>query len=150
MAAADLAQVLAIAKNLPEAPHWPQSTYLKAIDPNSSPRRIALVILGSDAESGLQPILGFAIASLLAPQAEIETIAVAGECQRQGLGRQLLQALIANLKALSVNEVFLEVRSSNCSAIAFYWSFGFIQTGLRPGYYTDPVDHAVLMRLPLA
>jgi [ribosomal protein S18]-alanine N-acetyltransferase len=146
MIAADLDQVLAIAGSLAEAPHWPGSAYLKAIDSQATPRRIALVATGA----GLDTILGFAVARLLVPQAELESIAVAKSHQRVGLGQQLLQCLIGELKAAGANEVLLEVRSSNHLALAFYRSLGFIQVGLRPSYYKDPLEDAILMRLPLA
>ena len=150
MNAADLAQVLAIAETLPEAPHWPQSAYLNAInsqiDPTSTPRRIALVVAGAQAGS----VLGFAVASLLPPQAELETIAVAAESQRQGLGQLFFRALAAELKAAGAHELLLEVRASNRPAGAFYRALGFVQIGLRPSYYADPIEDAVLMRLPLA
>lgn len=141
MAAADVDQVLAIADALPGAPHWPRSAYLKAIDPQATPRRIALVVAGTES------IVGFAIASVLPPQAELETIAVAKSHQREGLGRQLLHGLMASLKAENLHEVLLEVRHSNHSAIALYMSTGFLLTGSRPSYYTDPVEDAVLMKL---
>ncbi len=150
MATADLAQVLGLAEALPEAPHWPQSAYLKAlnsqIDPNSTPHRIALVAAGTKPGS----VLGFTVASLLPPQAELETMAVVREGQRRGIGRQLIHALIHELKTAGAQELLLEVRASNHPARAFYRSLGFVQTGRRSGYYADPVEDAVQMRLPLA
>ena len=145
MAADDLDQVFEIAESLPEAPHWPRSAYQKAIDPQATPRRIALV--ASEAEPG--PILGFAVACVIGAQAELETIAAAKHHQRKGLGRLLLQALIVRLKTANADELLLEVRSSNHSAIALYMSTDFLNTGLRPNYYTDPMEDAILMRMPL-
>jgi [ribosomal protein S18]-alanine N-acetyltransferase len=146
MATADPDRAHAIGELLRDAPHWPQSAYRRAIDPEAAPRRIALVAAGPE----LGSILGFTIASLLPPQAELETIAVAPESQRKGLGRRLLLALADELKAAGVRELFLEVRSSNWPALALYQSLGFVRTGLRPGYYADPVEDAVLMSLQLA
>lgn len=150
MAASDLDRVLAIAKDLPQAPHWARSAWMKAlnsqIDPESTPRRVALVAAGPQPDS----IHGFVVACLLPPQAELETIAVTPERQRQGLGRLLFRALGAELKATGVDELLLEVRASNSSALAFYRALGFEKTGLRQGYYIDPIEDAVLMRLPLA
>jgi ribosomal protein S18 acetylase RimI-like enzyme len=80
----------------------------------------------------------------------LETIAVAPEMQRLGLGESLFQALAAELKAADVNELVLEVRASNQPALAFYRALGFTKTGLRPGYYADPIEDAVFMSLPLA
>jgi ribosomal-protein-alanine N-acetyltransferase len=145
MTAADLDRVLAIAESLPGAPHWPQSAYMRAIDPKSTPRRIALVAAGPQPGSAQ----GFAVASLLPPQAELETIAVAPESQRQGLGQLLFQVLAAELKSSGVDELHLEVRASNRPALAFYQSLGFVKTGLRPSYYVDPIEDAVQMRLLL-
>lgn len=150
MTAADLDRVLAIARNLPEAPHWPQSAWLNALnsqfDTESAPRRIALVAAGPQPGS----IHGFAVASLLPPQAELETIAVAPESQRLGFGERLFQTLAAELKAAGVGHVLLEVRASNRPAQSFYRAIGFVKTGLRPGYYADPIEDAVLMGLSLA
>lgn len=144
MTLADLGLVMELAAGLPEAPHWPQSAYLTALDPAAPPRRIALVAVGSQNE-----LKGFAIASLFAPQAELETIAVARASQRLGIGRLLFEALTAELRTARVGEVLLEVRASNQAALAFYRSLGFAQTGLRRAYYQDPVDDAILMQLKL-
>jgi len=154
MEAADLDRVQAIAHHPPQAPHWPQSAWLNAInsqfEPESTPRRIALVICAPWAGPQPSSILGFAVASLLPPQAELESIAVAPESQRLGLGKRLFQALAAELKAAGVGHVLLEVRASNQTAQSFYRALGFVRTGLRPGYYADPIEDAVLMSLPLA
>ena len=150
MTTANLDRVLAIARNLPLAPHWPNSAWLNAITPESTPRRIALVIGASGAGPRPGPILGFAVASLLPPQAELETIAVAPESQQLGLGERIFQALAAELKAAGVSELQLEVRASNHPALAFYRALGFVKTSLRPSYYADPIEDAVLMHLPLA
>jgi ribosomal-protein-alanine N-acetyltransferase len=147
MTAADLDRVLAISSHLPQAPHWPQSAWSNAInsqfEPESTPRRIALVAAGPPSGS----ILGFAVASLLPPQAELETIAVASESQRRGLAKCIFQSLAAELRAAGVSELVLEVRASNRPALALYHACGFVKTGLRPGYYADPIEDAVLMHL---
>jgi [ribosomal protein S18]-alanine N-acetyltransferase len=141
MTAADLTRVMEIAASLPESPRWPESAYLDALNPESAPRRIALVAAVSEIAQG------FAVASLLPPQAELETIAVAAGSQRLGLGRILFEAIANELGSAGVLEIVLEVRESNRAAIAFYRSAGFGQTGLRPAYYVDPIEDAVLMRL---
>jgi len=143
MIAADVSCVLEIAASLPESPHWPESAYIHALNPESTPRRITLVAVGSE------EVEGFTVASLLPPQAELESIAVAAGSQRRGLGRMLFDALLSELRAAGVLEVTIEVRASNHAALAFYRCAGFSQTGLRPAYYTDPVEDAVLMRLDL-
>jgi len=143
MTLADLPQVMAIAASLPHAPHWPQSAYVNALSPESTPRRIALVIAGS--RSPAHGVQGFAIASLLAPQAELESIAIAIGSQRRGLARQLFRALAVELQSAGTKDLALEVRASNQPAIAFYRSLGFAQTARRTRYYTDPIEDAILM-----
>jgi [ribosomal protein S18]-alanine N-acetyltransferase len=144
MTAADVTRVLEIAASLPESPHWPKSAYLDALNPESTPRRIALVAAGPE------QVEGFTVASLLPPQAELESIAVAAGSQRRGLGRVLFDALLNELRTVGVLEITLEVRASNHAALAFYRCAGFSKMGLRPAYYADPVEDAVLMRLHLS
>jgi len=144
MTAADVARVLEIAASLQEPPHWPESAYLDALSPESTPRRIALVA------AGLGEVEGFTVASLLPPQAELESIAVAAGSQRRGFGRMLFDALLSELRKGGVLEITLEVRASNHAALAFYRRAGFSKKGLRRAYYADPVEDAVLMRLGLS
>jgi ribosomal-protein-alanine N-acetyltransferase len=146
MALADLDPVIELARGLPAAPHWPRSAYLAALDPEAAPPRIALV--AEDEETGV--VQGFAVTSLLPPQAELETIAVAAEVQRRGLARRILIAMADELRTARVTEVLVEVRASNSPALAFYRAQGFAVTGHRPRYYADPIEDAVLLDLLLA
>ena len=146
MALADLAPVIELALSLKDAPHWPRSAYLAALDPDAAPSRISLV--AEDEETGA--VQGFAVASLLPPQAELETIAVAPEVQRRGLACRILIAMADELKKALVTEVLVEVRASNSAALAFYRAQGFAITGRRPRYYADPIEDAVLLDLRLA
>ncbi len=144
MRADDLPRVLAIAAALPYAPRWPEAAYRAAIASSAGTeplRRIALVM--EDPETAL--VAGFAVASLLPPEAELETVAVAPESQRRGLAHQLLTALAAQLHSAGAAELLLEVRASNAPAIHLYRRLGFAETGRRPGYYADPVEDALLM-----
>jgi ribosomal-protein-alanine N-acetyltransferase len=146
MTLADLGRVMEIAQSLKDAPHWPRTAYVAALDPQSTPQRIALVAEG--VESG--DVAGFAVASVLAPQAELETIAVATEGQRRGVGRNLFAALVRELVNAQVQELFLEVRASNGPALGLYRSLGFSESGRRPRYYVDPVEDALLLAVQLA
>jgi len=148
MTAADLGRVLEIAASLPDSPHWPESAYLDALNPESAPRRIAMVAVSLD-PAGSNHVEGFTVASLLPPKAELESIAVAGGSQRRGLGRTLFDALVKELRTAGVLQIILEVRASNQAALAFYRRAGFRKTGLRRAYYADPVEDAALMRLDL-
>ncbi len=140
----DIAAVTRIGDALNEAPYWTPEVYARAIDPAAVPPRIALVAEG--AESG---ITGFLVTVLVPPHAELETLAVAKPAQRQGIARRLFAALILALEPLQVTQVLLEVRESNHPARALYASLGFIETGRRGSYYSDPKEDAILLHRSL-
>jgi ribosomal-protein-alanine acetyltransferase len=94
-------------------------------------------------------VVGFAMAVVVAGEAELETIAVVESAQRRGLGEALLRALVAELRTQQVRELHLEVRASNQMALRFYGAQGLEEIGRRPRYYADPEEDAVLMRLSL-
>jgi ribosomal-protein-alanine N-acetyltransferase len=141
----DVDQVVAIAVGLKDAPHWPRSIYVEALDQASTPRRIALI--AANETSG--EIAGFAVARILPPQAELESIAVRPDAQRKGIGSTLVAILVDELKAAGVSETLLEVRASNHAGLAFYGSLGWRPTGRRTRYYADPEEDAILMSLAL-
>jgi ribosomal-protein-alanine N-acetyltransferase len=146
MTPADLPQILEMARRLPTAPDWQATAYLDAMEPQRVPQRIALVAANSEGCT----LAGFAVALLLPPQAELETIAVTPERQQSGVGRRLLAALVEQLLAEGASLLQLEARASNRPALALYRALGFVQTGHRPRYYDDPAEDALLLELRLA
>ena len=78
--------------------------------------------------------------------ADVQTIAVAPEFRRQGLGRQLVAELMTAARRRGAEQVLLEVRADNPAARALYESFGFEQIDLRRGYYQPDGVDAVVMR----
>ena len=145
MMARDVDAVMGIAGETHHAPGWQRKAYEAAVSPNSEPRRVALV--AEDRSSGC--LAGFAVASVVAPEAELETIVTALAHRRRGVARELFSALKHELRRQGIREVMLEVRAGNRAAHGFYRFLGFVEEGRRPEYYSDPVDDAVLMRLQL-
>lgn len=80
------------------------------------------------------------------PQADVQTIAVARRSQGHGLGRALLDALVAEAGSRGCTQLFLEVRDDNAPAIALYESAGFERQGRRRDYYGHGLDALVLRR----
>ena len=66
-----------------------------------------------------------------------------------GWGGRLCGAVIEWCREQGAAAVELEVRAASEGAIALYRGLGFVAVGRRPGYYREPVDDAVLMRLDL-
>ncbi|HVX06461.1 ribosomal protein S18-alanine N-acetyltransferase [Humibacter sp.] len=80
-----------------------------------------------------------------AADADIQTIAVAPEARRLGLGRALMNEMIAEATRLGAREIFLEVRADNPDAQRLYSTLGFEPLGVRPHYYQpDDVDAVVM------
>lgn len=90
-------------------------------------------------------IAGFIVARKTAPdEREVLNIAVLSEYRGLGIGEALLRALVFNGQT---GDVFLEVRESNDRARRLYERVGFEEVGRRPGYYEDPPETAVIMRI---
>ncbi|MET4780520.1 ribosomal protein S18-alanine N-acetyltransferase [Glaciihabitans sp. UYNi722] len=90
-------------------------------------------------------------AGLFAPQGahegDIQTIAVAEDARRGGLGRTLMQALIGEARKRGAIEVFLEVRADNPGAKNLYDTLGFEEIAVRVAYYQPDGVDAIVMRL---
>ena len=92
--------------------------------------------------------LGFALGRVQADQAEILTIAVRPGARGQGVGRALLNALLAETAKRGALELFLEVAEPNAAARALYAGAGAKEVGRRRRYYADGAD-ALVLRLPV-
>ena len=97
--------------------------------------------------TGEQYVFGFAGFWIMAGEAHITNVAVREKHRRQGMGELLLISLIDLATELDTRLVTLEVRASNTAAQSLYSKYGFIQVGVRRGYYTDDREDAVLMSL---
>lgn len=82
---------------------------------------------------------------LIVEQAHINNLAVLPELRGQGLGTQLLAAIIDEAAHLGASELTLEVRASNTPALRLYTKAGFKRLGLRKNYYTSPVEDALIL-----
>ncbi len=82
---------------------------------------------------------------LVLDEANITNIAVRKKFQSQKIGKRLLETMIETAKKRKIKYMFLEVRPSNERAIFLYKKTGFIPCGIRPEYYPDNNENAVLM-----
>lgn len=92
-------------------------------------------------------VVGFCILQPVLDEANLLLMAIHPNQQGKGLGYQLLDASLAQLKNNPL-QVFLEVRESNQAAIALYEKSGFHQIDLRKNYYPKPDgtrEHAIIM-----
>ena len=90
-------------------------------------------------------LLGYLLAYHAADEAEIARIAVQKEARRQGAAGKLMQALEHYCEEHKMEKLLLDVRESNEAARSFYTKNGFVEDGIRQGFYTSPSEDAVLM-----
>jgi ribosomal-protein-alanine N-acetyltransferase len=141
MAADDLDRVQNLEVCTPEAPHWDCAAYERFVTaPDTKDVRYAALV----AVRG-HVLMGFAMARLVLDVCELESIVIAENARRMGIGRALLTAVSTWARERGALRMELEVRVSNGSAIRFYEKSGLTGEGLRRDYYRDPEEDAVLM-----
>ncbi len=96
-------------------------------------------------------IVGYGIASMGAGEAHILNLCVAESLRGRGVARRLLLSLLKRAELAGQQWAFLEVRPSNVRALGLYRSLGFVEVGIRRGYYqaVDGREDAIVCRLAL-
>ena len=136
MTDAHVAQIAAIEKACFSLPWSEKSISAELVNPLS----LWLVAV----ENG--QVVGYVGSQSVMGDADMMNLAVRKDYRRQGIGRQLVVALIEQLKIREVYCLTLEVRASNQSAVALYLDLGFEQVGRRPNYYSFPKEDALIFR----
>lgn len=93
-------------------------------------------------------VAAFLVSWHVADELHVLNVATREDRRRRGIGRALMDVVVAYARAQRVKHVLLEVRRSNAAAIALYRSVGFFAMGVRAKYYPDDED-AVEMVLML-
>lgn len=127
---------------------WSAQSY---VDELREPRSIMLRL-----ESPENATIGFIVGRIVAAaddehavDADIYNIAVDEGLRGKGNGKLLLDNFLELCRKSLVRSVWLEVRESNESAIRFYERNGFCFVTTRKHFYSNPSEHALLMRLDL-
>jgi [ribosomal protein S18]-alanine N-acetyltransferase len=115
---------------------WTQRSFSEVLQMPGAGARIAAL--------GAEPV-GFALARVVADEAELLLIGIHPEHRRAGYGRMLLDHLVAVLRGAGAARLFLEVAESNRAATAFYRDAGFEPVGRRAKYYQGE-DALVLVK----
>ncbi|WP_409310309.1 ribosomal protein S18-alanine N-acetyltransferase [Pectobacterium sp. B1J-3] len=137
---ADLAQAFQIEQASHAFP-WTEKTFIS----NQGDRYVNLKLCHHG------QFAAYAITQVVLDEATLFNIAVHPDHQRQGLGRELLEYLIADMERRDILTLWLEVRASNARAIALYESLGFNEVSIRRDYYptVQGREDAIIMALPL-
>ena len=144
---ADLAAIMAIELECFGTDAWSEDNLHLELVADHTYYWVATVQL---AEGGKR-VVGYAGLSKLGgnDQSDVQTIAVTPELRGLGLGRKLMNLLIAQARQLGSSEMFLEVRADNPVAAALYESLGFVAIDRRKAYYQPDGVDAIVMRAEL-
>ena len=139
----DLAQVTELDRISFSLP-WPVSSFKFELESNQVSR--CWVVETQVAEQ--RPVLvGMIVVWLIVDELHIATLAVHPHFRKQGIARHLLVHTLIDAFHSGATRSFLEVRSGNIAARTLYANFGFQEVGIRPHYYQDNGEDAVMMNL---
>ncbi len=116
---------------------WPEQAYRSEIQANRLASYLVAKVEGE--------VVAYGGIWLMVDEAHVTTVAVDPGWRRQKIGARLLLALLDVALARGAHEATLEVRLSNLPARRMYESFGFRPVGLRPRYYSDNDEDALIM-----
>lgn len=118
---------------------WPERSFRYEVTENPAARGWVL-----EADGRIAAML---VLWLIVDEAHIATIATHPDFRRQGIGERLMLAALAAARDEGARRAFLEVRAGNLAAQALYKKYGFVVDGIRPRYYKDNNEDAILMSL---
>lgn len=135
MTADDLDDVLDIERVSFPTP-WSREMFLEEI---AYPFCCDLVALVGDMLAGY---ISFAV---VYDEAHLRNLAVHKDWKRRGVASELLAQMITIASSMGARRGTLEVRESNNAALALYKRFGFVVEGVRPSYYQETGEDALIM-----
>jgi ribosomal-protein-alanine N-acetyltransferase len=144
MSPLDLEEVMVIERAAFLHP-WSPELFRRELEHDWSTILVAVEPLTSASGKGSERIVGFLIYWLVHDEVHILNVAVAPENRRKGIARMLMaeterRAHLANAALLT-----LEVRRSNQGALELYREFEYRAVGVRPNYYVDEGEDAIVM-----
>ena len=136
--------VLAIERMVYPRPWTPALFAAELGQPDSRRYLVAL----SPERSGLRSrrtVVGYAGMMVVVGEAHITTVAVHPHHHRRKIASRLMVSLLREARAMGAEAATLEVRVANAGAQRLYTAFGFAPVGVRPGYYVETGEDAVIM-----
>jgi ribosomal-protein-alanine N-acetyltransferase len=122
---------------------WPPQAYRQELETNRLAQYLVAEMAGE--------IVAYGGVWLMVDEAHVTTFAVHPRYRRRRIGERLLLALLDLSVDRHAREATLEVRLSNLGARRLYEKYGFRPVGIRPRYYTDDQEDALIMTTePLA
>lgn len=116
---------------------WSREAFLKEINENKLAYYLVAIINNQ--------IVGYAGMWLIVDESHITNVGVKSKYRGVGAGSKLLEGLIQICKIKEIENMTLEVRKSNDVAKNLYEKYGFLEYGIRPKYYEDTGEDALIM-----
>jgi ribosomal-protein-alanine N-acetyltransferase len=101
------------------------------------------VLLAEEADGGA--VVGYIVFWLVHDEVHVLNVATAIAARRRGVGRALMEAAEGDGRRRGARIATLEVRRSNVPALALYRAIGYRQVGVRPNYYAEENEDAIVM-----
>ena len=139
----DLERVMAIAREGFANP-WSPELLKRELAHDWSTVLVAIRPAGAAGSRG-ERIVGFIVYWLVHDEVHVLNIATALDERRRGVARALMGEAVARGRRAGAALATLEVRRSNEPALALYRSLGYRQAGVRPNYYVDEGEDAIVM-----
>jgi ribosomal-protein-alanine N-acetyltransferase len=138
MEAVDLDDVMAIEQIAFSAPWTKEMFYSEFFD-----NRLSFSFVAKQNDQ----IVGYLFAWEVSHEFHLMNIAVLPKWQRRGIGAALMKKMCDAGKERMVEQILLEVRASNLSALSLYRKLNFAKVGLRKNYYHSPTEDALILCL---
>jgi ribosomal-protein-alanine N-acetyltransferase len=119
---------------------WPDRSFKYEVSENEN--SIPLVAVTENGE-----VAGFIVVWVIVDEAHIGSIAVADAYRKLGIGEKIIREGLRMARDRGCLQAYLEVRRGNLAALHLYEKLGFGVDGIRPRYYEDNHEDAVLMSL---
>lgn len=132
----DIPRVLEVEHDAFPTP-WPAQAFLDELTKNQFARYLVLEVD--------EVIAGYCGMWVIMDEAHITNIAIHSTYRGKGFGELLLRYAMEFSTLYGAEKMTLEVRASNQVAQQLYQKLGFEVTGLRPGYYSDNKEDALIM-----
>lgn len=132
----DIDSVVEIEKEAFTTP-WTKEAFFSEINEN----KLAVYLVAEVDEK----VVGYGGMWLIINEGHITNIAVKEEYKGRGIGNEIVEGLINYCAFMGIDDMTLEVRASNKVAINLYEKYGFFNYGLRPNYYADDGEDAIIM-----
>jgi len=103
------------------------------------------ILLADDGAGSEERIVGYIVYWIVHDEVHVLNVATALQARRRGVGRALMAEAEAEGRRRGARLSTLEVRRSNEAALALYRSLGYEQVGVRPRYYAEENEDAIVM-----